>query len=201
MCVCVCIPFQKECIPSEIHTQCVCILFPHRLLQVTEYSSLCYTVGPYWLSILYMHACSVAELCMTLRPHWPGSSVRGILQARILEWVAISFSMGSSQTRDQTHIYCIGRRILYHCTTREVVILYIVVKVLVAESCPILCDPMDCSPWGLLCPWNSPGKNTGVGSHSLLQAIFPTQESYPGLLHCRQIYYHLSHQGSPMCIC
>ena len=37
----------------------------------------------------------------------------------------------------------------------------------------------------------------GVGSHSLLQGIFPTQESNPGLLHCRQILYHLSHQGSP----
>ena len=51
--------------------------------------------------------------------------------------------------------------------------------VLDAQSCPILtlchlCDPMDCSPPGLrhLCPWNSPGKNTGVGCHSLLQRIF-----------------------------
>ena len=50
--------------------------------------------------------------------------------------------------------------------------------------------------FGLLCPWNSPGKNTGVGSYSLLQEIFPTQRSYPGLLNCRQILYHLSHQGS-----
>ena len=49
-------------------------------------------------------------------------------------------------------------------------------------------------PHGLLCPWNSPGKNTGVGSHSLLQGIFPIQGSNPGLLHCRQILYHLSHQ-------
>ena len=48
---------------------------------------------------------------------------------------------------------------------------------------------------GVLCPWDSPGKNTGVGCHSLLQGIFPTQESNPGLLHCRQILYHLSHQG------
>ena len=46
-----------------------------------------------------------------------------------------------------------------------------------------------------LCPWNSPGMNTGVGSHSLLQGIFPTQGSNPGLLHCRQILYCLSHQG------
>ena len=54
----------------------------------------------------------------------------------------------------------------------------------------------------LLCPWNSPGKNTGVGSHSLLQRIFLTQGSNLGLLHCRQILYSLSHQGSPcLCVC
>ena len=44
---------------------------------------------------------------------------------------------------------------------------------------------------------DSPGKNTGVGCHALLHGIFPTQGSNPGLLHCRQILYHLSHQGSP----
>ena len=49
----------------------------------------------------------------------------------------------------------------------------------------------------LFCPWNSPGKSTRVGNHSLLQGIVPTQELNPGLLHCRQIIYHLSHQGSP----
>ena len=52
-------------------------------------------------------------------------------------------------------------------------------------------------PWTvaarLLCPWNSSGKNTGVGYHSLLQRIFPTQGSNLGLLHCRQILYRLSH--------
>ena len=52
----------------------------------------------------------------------------------------------------------------------------------------------------LLCPWNSPGKNTGVGCHALLHGIFLTQGSNLGLLHCRQILYHLSHQGSPGCI-
>ena len=52
-------------------------------------------------------------------------------------------------------------------------------------------------PARLLCPWNSPGKNTGVSSHSLLQGIFLTQESNPGFLHCRQILYCLSHQVSP----
>ena len=45
----------------------------------------------------------------------------------------------------------------------------------------------------------SPGKNTEVGCHALLQGIFSTQGSNPGLLHCKQILYHLSHQGSPLC--
>ena len=52
-------------------------------------------------------------------------------------------------------------------------------------------------PHGLYSPWNSPGQNTGVGSLSLLQGIFPTQESNQGLLHCRWILYQLSYQGSP----
>ena len=60
-----------------------------------------------------------------------------------------------------------------------------------------LCDPMDCSPPRLLCPWDFPGKNAAVGCHFLLQEIFPTQGLNPGLLHYRQMLYHLSHQGSP----
>ena len=67
----------------------------------------------------------------------------------------------------------------------------------VAQSCLTLCNPMDYSPARLLCPWGSPGKNTGVGCPSLLQEVFPTQGSNPGLSHCRQILYCLSHQGSP----
>ena len=50
----------------------------------------------------------------------------------------------------------------------------------------------------ILCPWNFPGKNTGVGCRFLLQGIFPTQGSNLGLLHCRQILYCLSHHRSPM---
>ena len=49
----------------------------------------------------------------------------------------------------------------------------------------------------LLCPWNSPGKNTRVGSHFLLQEVFLTQGLNSGLPHCRQILYCLSHQESP----
>jgi len=51
---------------------------------------------------------------------------------------------------------------------------------------------MDWEPTRLLCPWDSPGKNTGVGCHFLLQGIFSTQGSNPGLLHCWQILYRLS---------
>ena len=68
----------------------------------------------------------------------------------------------------------------------------------VAQSCPTLCDPMDCSLPGSeepLSPWNFPGKSTGVGCHFLLQGFFPTQGLNPGLPHCRQKLYHLSHQG------
>ena len=53
------------------------------------------------------------------------------------------------------------------------------------------------TPWSIYSLGNSPGENSGVGSLSLLQGIFPTQESKPGLPHCRQILYQLSHQGSP----
>ena len=54
----------------------------------------------------------------------PGSSVHGIFQARILEWVAISFSRGSSWSRDRTCITCIVKWILYHSATREALITY-----------------------------------------------------------------------------
>ena len=63
-------------------------------------------------------------------------------------------------------------------------------KVKVAQSCPTL------QPHGLYSPWNSPGQNTGVGSISLLQGIFSTQELNPGLLHRRQMIYQLSYEGS-----
>ena len=64
-----------------------------------------------------------------------------------------------------------------------------------SESRSVVSDSLQ--PHGLCSPWNSPGQNTGVGSLSLLQGIFPTQGSNPGLLHCRQILYQLSHKGSP----
>ena len=70
----------------------------------------------------------------------------------------------------------------------------------VCVSCSVVPDslrPHGLEPARPLCPWDSPGKNTGVDCHDLLQGIFPTQGWNPSLLHCRQILYHLSHQGSP----
>ena len=64
-----------------------------------------------------------------------------------------------------------------------------------SESCSVMSDSLQ--PRGLYSPWTSPGQNTGVGSLSLLQGIFPTQGSNPSLQHCRQILYQLSHRGSP----
>ena len=69
--------------------------------------------------------------------------------------------------------------------------------VLVPQSCLTLCDPTGCKPPGSSVPGDSLGKNTGVGCHFLVQGIFPTEGSSSGLPHCRQILYHLSHQGSP----
>ena len=68
---------------------------------------------------------------------------------------------------------------------------------LVAQSCLTLCDSMDYSPPSSSIHGDSPGKNTGVCFYALLQGIFPTEGSNPGLPHCKWVLYHLSHQGSP----
>ena len=72
-------------------------------------------------------------------------------------------------------------------------------KVLVAQSCPTLTTSWTVahqSPLRILCPCDSPSKNTGVGCHSLLQGIFLTQGLNSGLLHCRKILYLLSYRES-----
>ena len=68
---------------------------------------------------------------------------------------------------------------------------------LVIQLCPTLCYPMNCSLPGSSANGDSPGKNTGMGCHALLQGIFSTQGSNLDLPHCRQILYCLSHQGNP----
>ena len=82
--------------------------------------------------------------------------------------------------------------------------LYIAMGIVSYKTDNNICESETCSvvsyslqPHGLYSPWNSPGRNTGVGSLSLLQGIFPTQGSNPGLLYCRRILYQLSHHGSP----
>ena len=101
----------------------------------------------------------VVQLCPTLcEPH---RLVHGILQARILEWVAFLFSRGSSQPRDQTQVSHIAD--------------------------------------GFFTSWaTGKSKSTRVSSLSLLQEIFPTQESNWYFLRCRWILYQLSYQGSPL---
>ena len=127
------------------------------------------------------------RLCDPMDHSLPGSSVRGILRARILEWIAMPSSRVSSWPRDPTCISYIsgtGRWALYRQCHHSVM------------SDSLLTPGLQLAR--LLYPWNSPGKNTGVGSHSLVQGIFPSQGSNLGLLQSRQILYHLSHQGSPV---
>ena len=124
----------------------------------------------------------VAQSCLTLRNPMD-YTVYGILQARILEWVTFSFSSGSLCVKSHKCIFYRG--IFFGC------IIYIrsdhITRSVVSDSL---------WPHGLDSPRNSPGQNTGVGSHSLFQGIFPIQGSNPGL-YCRWILYQLSHQGSP----
>ena len=108
---------------------------------------------------------------------WPCSSVHGIFQARILEWVAISFSRGSSRPKDRTCVSCIGRCILYHCANWEALLMVAAAAATKSrQSCPTLCDPIDGSPPGS-CLWDSPGKNTGAACHFLLQCMKVKSES------------------------
>ena len=106
----------------------------------------------------------------------PGSSVHGISQVRIQEWVAISFSRGSSQPRDRNHISCIsriGRWILYHWASREALPYISVHFSSVAQSCPTLCDPMNRSTPGLPVHHQLP-EFTQTHVHRVSDAIQPS---------------------------
>ena len=74
---------------------------------------------------------------------------------------------------------------------------YVLVFCLVTQLCLTLLRPHGLQPARLLCPWDFSGKNTGVGCHSLLQEIFPSQGLNPHLLHWQVDSSPLSHQGSP----
>ena len=117
---------------------------------------------------------SCLTLCNTMDCSLPGSSVHEILQARILSTLPCpppGHPPNPGMEPESLISLALAGRFFISSATQEAYLL-------------------DGS-------WNSPGQNTGVGSLSLLQEIFPTQESYPGLPHCRQILYQLSHQGRP----
>ena len=119
----------------------------------------------------------------------PGSSVHGILQARIIDWVANPFSRGSSQPKDWTQVSCIAGRFFTAEPPGKPNFKN------ESESRSVVSDSLRFHE--LYSPWNSLGESTGVGSLSLLQGIFPTQGSNPGLLYCRQILYHWPIREAP----
>ena len=125
-----------------------------------------------------VHDLSRVPLCNPMACSLSASSVHGILQARMLEWVSISFSRRSPQPKDWTQISCIGRWVLYYWATRAAQ----------ESSCCCCCckvasvvsdsvQPDRWQPTRLPHPWNSPGKNTGVGCHFLLQCMKVRSES------------------------
>ena len=142
---------------------------------------------------------SYPTLCDPMDFGPPGSSIHGILQARILEWVAIPFSRRSFQFRDQTQVSRIIGRFFTIWAAREAKQKPCLlsnkniraVKVKVSQSC------LPLQSHGLHSLWNFPSQNTGVGSCYLFQGIFPTQGSNPDLPNCRWILYELSYKGSP----
>ena len=125
------------------------------------------------------HFCSVLKVSHHLNPLYSSNSVPTSLRFYVQNFLFIS-----------NKIY----GILYFSSS---LILTFIRKIQVkwSESNSVVSNSL--RPHGLYSPWNSPGQNTGVGSLSLLQGIFPTQGSNLGLLHCRQILHQLSHQGSP----
>ena len=166
-------------------------------------------------------SCSVlSNSLQSMNCHPPGSFVHGILQARILEWVAFPFSRGSYKPRLNPGLpHC--RWILYHlsfqgsprilewvaypfssgsfrprnrtgvsCIAGGFFTKWAIREAQVIQSCLTLW------PHGLYSSWNSPGQNTGVGSLSLLQGVFPNQGSNQGLLYSRWILYQVSYQRS-----
>ena len=123
----------------------------------------------------------------------PGSSVHGISQARILVWVAISFSRDLSNPGiEPASPAGVGGFFTTEPPGKPSVSVLPCVR---AQLCSTL-RPHRLQSTRLLCPRDFPGKNTGVGCHFLLQGIFPTQGSNPGLLHWQNSLL-VSHQGSP----
>ena len=117
---------------------------------------------------------SCPTLCDPMDSSLAGSSVHGIFQARVLEWVAISFSRRSSRPRDQNRVSCIVGRHFTVRATREVSrckLVYTESESEVAQSCPTLCDPMACS---------LPGFSVhGIFQARILELPFPSPGDLP----------------------
>ena len=107
----------------------------------------------------------------------------------------LSYSLTHSN-RNCLTLWLILTEIVLLCDL-QIPLLMCAVVCLVTQLCLTLCNPMNCSLPGSSVNEDSPGKNTGVSCHALLQGIVPTQRSNPVLPHCRWILYLLSHQGSP----
>ena len=136
----------------------------------------------------------------SLWPHGlfsPPGSCPWNFPGRILEWGAISSSRASSWPRDRTRI---SYFLLHWQVPPGEPSCWCEVK-LKSLSCIQLFATSRTVAYQALCPWDFPGKSTGMGCHFLLQGIFPTQGLNPGLPHCRQTLYHLSHQESLRCTC
>ena len=137
--------------------------------------------------------------CRSMDCSPPGFTVYGILQARIMEWVAMPSSRGSSQPRDWTHVSyvsCTGRQVLTTSATWEAPqhmsnrIHSLEWMWVYCEVCQLLSRVwIFVTPWTEAhqapLSWDSPGMNTGMGCHALLQRISPIQGLNPGLPHCR----------------
>ena len=120
------------------------------------------------------------------------------------KWYLIPFIFISLATSEMSFLF-----IFSHLCEMPVCILCLFVCCLLSYLCAVLSRsvvsdslwPHGLLPARLLCPWGSPGKNTEMGCHALLQGIFPAQGSNPGLPHCRRILYCLSHLIPYLLIC
>ena len=108
----------------------------------------------------------------------------------ILDLEKYSFLLGQHSTHPQTTRYNLFLKLTFLCNSVWVKQFHSESEV--AQSCPTL-QPHGLWLTMLLCLWDFPGKSTGVGCHFLLQRIFPSQGSNPGLLHCRQTLYRLNY--------
>ena len=122
----------------------------------------------------------------------PDSSVHGIFQERILDWVAISFSRGSSWPRDQTHVSYIGRQTLPLSHQKSLYCVFSSAQFSsVAQSCMTLCNPMNCSTPGLTVhhQLQSPPKPMSIEPNDVIQPSHPLLSPSPPALSLSQ------HQG------